>query len=953
MKSKQATEVSTHLLFFPDRIGSSTSAFSMLLIDRSSGKPLTIEKELDHKWLKKHLNGYSKEYDDAIQSLSEDGWKALHTQTHAQYIKNKSGIAWDKAFAKVSRNHVMSQLTLLWPFLNQHGCYHKIEHKQSQKRVTTKAHFSGEEPVLRFKLRRKKDNILDLQTFIGINGQYYLLSELERYACLFRHEQTYYKLSQQDWDTISWLETGIMEQYAKHEQLVWSNVIKRLKLDYEVDTATAIQDIVISTTPVNCVLLSELNNNTLMITPRWNYEGIVLDMPFQPLSSTIKHGKCYTINRDEHTESGFLEYIRSFHPSFHQQSNFFFLSFAEAEKKLWFFKFYQQLLEDGVEIIGMEMLQHFRFSPYIPETHIEILSEDENYYTFTLSVKFGEWEVRLTQLQQMLLAGQHTIVLPDQSLAVLPDEWQEQYAQLVRHAKIKGNLLTVSKWLGMSMQEGVIREQFLKNVSLEWRQKWQSWQQAQAPVYPAPKSLQCTMRPYQHKGYEWISLLAEIGAGACLADDMGLGKTMQTIAYICKVVEEQPEAKILVVCPLSLVFNWHNEFRKFAPDIKTYMYHGANRNWAAFLSSDANILLASYGTLRADVELIRNMVWEVVVADESHNVKNSVAQTTQAMMMLQAHMRVALTGTPIMNNTMELFAQMDFLVPGLLGTQSFFKKEYAQPIDQCANEDKREALKRLVHPFMLKRNKQQVAADLPEKTEEVIWIQMNERQKAIYEEIKAQVGSSLFLDIKEKGLKHSTMNILQAIMKLRQICASPKLLADYRAEDCSAKIQFLKEQFELLRGKKLLVFSQYREMLQEIAHACRDLELDYLLFDGSTSLPERAAIVEQFQSPDTDKNILIMSLKAGNAGLNLTAAEYVFLVDPWWNHAVEQQAIDRTHRIGQTKHIFAYQLLCQDSIEEKIRNLQQQKASLAQDLVQAEDGFVKNLSEDDIKYLFS
>src|SRR5690606_7301364 len=169
----------------------------------------------------------------------------------------------DLAFAKVSRNHVMSQLTLLWPFLNQHGCYHKIEHKQSQKRVTTKAHFSGEEPVLRFKLRRKKDNILDLQTFIGINGQYYLLSELERYACLFRHEQTYYKLSQQDWDTISWLETGIMEQYAKHEQLVWSNVIKRLKLDYEVDTATAIQDIVISTTPVNCVQLSELNNNTL------------------------------------------------------------------------------------------------------------------------------------------------------------------------------------------------------------------------------------------------------------------------------------------------------------------------------------------------------------------------------------------------------------------------------------------------------------------------------------------------------------------------------------------------------------------------------------------------------------------------------------------------------------------------------------------------------------------
>ncbi|RYY51989.1 MAG: DEAD/DEAH box helicase, partial [Chitinophagaceae bacterium] len=470
--------------------------------------------------------------------------------------------------------------------------------------------------------------------------------------------------------------------------------------------------------------------------------------------------------------------------------------------------------------------------------------------------------------------------------------------------------------------------------------------------YPLPATLNAELRHYQQKGFEWISLLAEIGAGACLADDMGLGKTLQTIAYLCRAIEQNPDAHILISCPMTLVFNWQNELRKFAPQLSAKIHNGAQRNLGEYFSGGYNILIVSYGSLRNDIEQLTAIKWDVVVADESQNIKNTQALTTKALLQLEADMRIALTGTPIMNNTADIYSQMEFLVPGLLGSLEFFKKEYAQPIDKDANEYKMQQLQQIVGPFLLKRDKKQVAVDLPEKTESILWCQMNERQQILYEAVKTQVGESIFLDISNQGLGGSKLNILQAILKLRQICAAPQLLEEYKAENASVKLELLLEQMEKLKDKKMLVFSQFKGMLHLIAQACRNQGHAYYHFDGDTPLAQRKEMVEQFQAPENKTNIFLISLKAGNAGLNLTAAEYVFLVDPWWNQAVQQQAIDRTHRIGQTKNIFAYQMLCKDTIEEKMVLLQQKKANISEGLVHAEENFVKNLSEADVQYLF-
>jgi SNF2 family DNA or RNA helicase len=308
-----------------------------------------------------------------------------------------------------------------------------------------------------------------------------------------------------------------------------------------------------------------------------------------------------------------------------------------------------------------------------------------------------------------------------------------------------------------------------------------------------------------------------------------------------------------------------------------------------------------------------------------------------------------------MNNTFDLYAQLHFLVPGLFGGQEFFRKEYAHPIDRERNEDKILALQKITAPFVLRRTKQQVATDLPPKTESVLWCEMGSEQKALYEETKAQIRDSLFLNIKQEGLNKSKLSILQGMQKLRQICAAPKLLKDPGMDGIpSVKAELLMEELQSnLKNNKVLVFSQFKGMLNLIAETCRKADLPYYHFDGDTPPEKRSELVAEFQAPGNKVNIFLISLKAGNTGLTLTAADYVFLVDPWWNTAVQQQAIDRAYRIGQTKNVFAYQMICKDSIEERIVELQQRKRSLSDALISEEDGFMKALSEEDLKFIFS
>jgi SNF2 family DNA or RNA helicase len=603
-----------------------------------------------------------------------------------------------------------------------------------------------------------------------------------------------------------------------------------------------------------------------------------------------------------------------------------------------------------VEIVGIDMLHHFRYSPHKPETSLTVIREEGHFVHLQLKVSFGKEAVSLHLLQKAMYAGQRTIVLKDGTLGVMTDEWLAEYAIIIRHGKFGNGELVVSKFLSFGEQQEAA---WRAPVKESWWQQWQHWQTNSEPLYPVPASVKATLRPYQQKGFEWLALLSQVGAGACLADDMGLGKTIQTITFLAWYSEQHPQQQHLIVCPTSLLYNWQQELKKFAPTIRTAVWHGTGSEAA---STAATVIITTYGTLRSHSEQLLSRQFGVAVIDESHNIKNPAAQVTRIAQQVQAIVRIALSGTPVVNNTFDLYAQLSFALPGLLGTREFFKREYADRIDRMGDEGKIKALQRLTAPFILRRTKEQVATDLPSKTEAVLWCEMSPAQEAVYNEVREQVRSNLLLEIENNGLQKTKLAVLHGLLKLRQVCNHPALLpeAEHGGRLHSAKTEVLMQELQHLLGNhRVLLFSQFSSMLCLLAEECDRAGISYFLLDGQTPAEKRAIMVREFQEKPTAPRLFFISLKAGNTGLTLTAADYVFLFDPWWNTAVEQQAIDRTHRIGQTKNVFSYKLICRNTVEEKILELQQRKARLAGELIVAEEDFVKNLNGEEIAYLFA
>ena len=614
------------------------------------------------------------------------------------------------------------------------------------------------------------------------------------------------------------------------------------------------------------------------------------------------------------------------------------------------------MLAKNVAILGMDMLRNFRYSSFAIETDYSILGLENNLLSIQLRVNFGEEFVNNLELQKALQAKQKSILLSDNTIGVLTDEWLEKFGLLVKHSRIQKDILSVPKWIlifnkALSEFKDNSQEQVIEE---DWWEKWNQWQISEAIIYPISNNVKASLRPYQQKGFEWLVLLSKIGAGACLADDMGLGKTLQTICFLDYKKKQSPHTIQLIISPSSLMYNWKVEIEKFAPELKTHVYHQSNRNIEDLATNQADILITSYGTARADIELLEGLQFSTIVLDESHNIKNPSSQVSKAVLRLQADSKIILSGTPIMNNTLDLFPQLSFIVPQLFGNQEFFSKEYVHPIDRDKDKEKIEQLKRVTSPFVLRRTKEQVAKDLPSKTESIIWCEMGGAQKKYYNEVKDNIKNSLFVSIKSEGLNKSKMNVLAGIQKLRQLCSSPVPIEDYEHQtEESIKIDTLIEELEgNLVHNKVIVFSQFLGALDKIGQQLKDREIAYYLIDGSTPQIKRQEQINKFQDKENPVRVFLLSLKAGNSGFTLTEANYVFLIDPWWNRQVENQAIDRVYRIGQDKNVFAYRMICRDTIEEKIIQLQTKKLQLSEELISEDEGFVKNLNEEDIEFLF-
>ncbi|MGC4037331.1 MAG: DEAD/DEAH box helicase [Chitinophagaceae bacterium] len=784
------------------------------------------------------------------------------------------------------------------------------------------------------------------------------LQNYQRFHFLLYTGNQYYLLPVKFYEAIEWLELQYSSQWVVDNSSSLEMLIEKLNawgVKTNVEQLTAGEEIVVIPQPQ--VLLSELNDTFLKIEPRFIYDGYVIDGPFEKKSKLQSGNKTIQIARNKEKEEELTTVLRSLHEKFSNQNNgFFYLTFAEAQKKNWFLKVYHRLLEMDIDLIGIDFMKHFRYSSYKAETSLSNQEIKGNWIYIDLSVKFGKENVPLSNLQKCLLNGQRAVMLKDGSLGVLGDEWLQQYGMMIRHSKIHNQQLQVPKWLLLSETENEesTTTKVKTGITNNWLEKWKQRQTKEEILYSLPSGLSVNnLRPYQQKGYEWLRLLAEIGGSGCLADDMGLGKTLQTITFLLHTIEENPNGKNLVVAPASLLYNWQQELEKFAPSVSSDVFHGAGRDKSILTDTETKIIITSYGTLRQDIEVLQTISWSVVVIDESHYIKNPSAQTTKAAWQLSAKTKIALTGTPIMNGTGDLYSQMHFLLPGLLGSNEFFRREYAVPIEQNRDEVKSAALQKIIQPFILRRTKEQAAPDLPAKTESVLWCEMDTDQRAAYESIKESVRSNVLTEINENGLNKGKLSVLAGLLKLRQTCNSCELVKDedlFTYDSIKTKV-LIDELTNIIPQHRALVFSQFTSMLDLLERDLQKNNINTIRLDGQTQVSKRQELVAQFQQDESIVSVFLISLKAGNAGLNLTKADYVFLFDPWWNTAVENQAIDRTHRIGQLEHVFAYRMICKDSIEEKILKMAAGKKKLAEDIISTDESFLKNLTMDDIRYL--
>jgi SNF2 family DNA or RNA helicase len=609
--------------------------------------------------------------------------------------------------------------------------------------------------------------------------------------------------------------------------------------------------------------------------------------------------------------------------------------------------------EANVPVVGFEVLKNYRFNTAKPQTRIHI-SNGVDWFDAKVDIIFGEQKVTIEEIKRALTNKQQFVQLNDGTLGILPEEWLKKYSLLFRVGEGSKDQLKLSKY-HLSVIDELYNGIDETEVMIRLEEKYDRLRSFNRinEVDP-PSALSHILRPYQVAGYHWLNYLNEVGWGGILADDMGLGKTVQALSFIQRFKESNEKLTALVVCPTTLMFNWENEIKKFTPKVSYKIHHGGERIRNKKIFEEHDVVITTYGTLRSDIKFMLETEFDYIVLDESQAIKNPQSKVTKAACLLNARNRLCMSGTPLQNNTFDIYAQMNFLNPGMLGSIEYFRNEFATPIDKFGEKEHKDHLKKLLFPFILRRTKEQVAKDLPEKTETILFCEMEEEQRNIYDAYRNDYRDKILGVIKEQGIDKSQLTILQGLMKLRQICDSPAIMNEKEPlPNVSVKLEELaREITENIGNHKALVFSQFLGMLALIRGKLTELGVKFEYFDGSTTAIERERAIQSFQKDD-EVRVFLISLKAGGVGLNLTAADYVYIVDPWWNPAVEQQAIDRTHRIGQTKNIFAYRMICKDTIEDKILQLQEKKRALARDLVADDDGFVKTLSREDVEYLFS
>jgi superfamily II DNA or RNA helicase len=605
------------------------------------------------------------------------------------------------------------------------------------------------------------------------------------------------------------------------------------------------------------------------------------------------------------------------------------------------------------------------------EIKIQVSEKNNDWFDIDAHVEFAGFKIPFASFTKNILDGEREYMLPDGRIVILPGEWFANYRDLLSFAKVQNDSIRLEK-----KHFPLLNREMLVD-SATYKQNLLSLIEGKCEPEKIPEGIKANLRNYQTEGYSWLFRLYKNGFGGCLADDMGLGKTLQTLTLLRRIQEESPEEGVagktqnttvdfqlsifdnqpssgksslrtaLIVVPTSLVHNWMNEASRFVAGLKMHAYTGPQRSNLAELFQQYDIIITSYGILRNDIDKFLAFDFFYLILDESQMIKNSGSKTYQTVIQLKARHRIVLTGTPIENSLTDLWAQINFLNPGLLGNLNFFHTEFKVPIEKMGDEKKRERLNKLITPFILRRSKGQVEPELPPVSEQLIFCDLDEEQEAYYEREKSKARNLVIEKLSQIGFGKSAVVILQTLTKLRQIANHPALIDENyfagsgKYDEITRNLQSLLEEHH-----KALVFSSFVKHLELVAAYLDKNQIRYAWLTGETR--NREDEIRKFQEDETCPFFLI-SLKAGGVGLNLTAADYVLILDPWWNPAAEMQAISRAHRIGQDKHVLVYRFISRNTLEEKILKLQERKSELADAFI---NNSLKGITQEQVMELF-
>ena len=666
-----------------------------------------------------------------------------------------------------------------------------------------------------------------------------------------------------------------------------------------------------------------------------------------PVSVTVEkqeeHYIFHRVTRKTDTEKNFLHTLQKLG----LPMKGFRVAIPKAEAFSWLNENRVNLLNFGFEVSQPDSRDKKYF---VGKAVIEVeVKENIDWFDIHAKIKFGEFEIPFKELRRLILRKKVEFKLPNGEIAIIPEVWLTKYADLFALSETDGaNERPVLRKHHLNLVKE-LEEGNLAKVHLS--EKLRSLGAfGGIKNYPVPPGFNGELRPYQRAGYNWLRFLNEYRLGGCLADDMGLGKTVQTLTLL-QAEKEAGAGTTLLVMPTSLIYNWEREAGKFTPGLKILNYTGTLRNKDITRFENYDLILTSYGITRLDVELLQKFYFNYIILDESQVIKNPTSNIAKAVRELKSRHKLVLTGTPIENTTLDLWSQMSFINPGILGTQTYFRNEFQNPIEKKADESRSKKLGAIIKPFILRRHKSQVATELPEKVENIQYSVMTPEQERRYEEVKTQYREKIFKLIEQEGLGNSRFMILEGLTKLRQLANHPRMIEQGYDGD-SGKLEDITHMLQnaMGEGHKILVFSQFVKHLELIKQYLKSHKVDFAYLDGSSM--DRKEQVERFNR-DTNLKIFLISIKAGGLGLNLTEADYVFILDPWWNPAVEAQAVDRAHRIGQKKKVFTYKFITRNTVEEKILTLQQRKLKLTNELITTEESFMKQLTKEDIEQMLA